>query len=184
MNRPTLDLNPAYERCSPARNWILFNVLSPLFRSSKVRRPPMDLAVKPQDEAGIGAAKSSSVFDERLKHRLKIEGGSADHLKDLACRSLLFQGFSEIAVTFLQFLEQPHILDSDYGLVGEGRDQLNLLICERPDRLSPDHDHSNGDTFPEHGSSKYGPEPTDFLSLGPLIIGVRQNIVNMNRPSF
>src|SRR5262245_793349 len=139
MNRPTLDLNPAYERCSPARNWILFNVLSPLFRSSKVRRPPMDLAVKPQDEAGIGAAKSSSVFDERLKHRLKIEGGSADHLKDLACRSLLFQGFSEIAVTFLQFLEQPHVLNRDDGLIGESFEESDLFFCKRTNLSSPDH---------------------------------------------
>src|SRR5215831_11886490 len=50
--------------------------------------------------------------------------------------------------------------------------------------LSPDYDHPNGHTFPEHWNSEYGPETADFLRPGPLIIGVGQNIVNMNRPSL
>ena len=32
----------------------------------------------------------------------------------------------EVAVAFLQFFEQPHVLDGDHGLVGEGFEQLDL----------------------------------------------------------
>ena len=36
----------------------------------------------------------------------------------------------------------------------------------------------------EHRNSEYGPETANFLSLGPLKIGVGQNVVDMNRPSL
>ncbi len=39
--------------------------------------------------------------------------------KNFARRSLLLQ-------RFLEFLEQPHVLDSDHGLVGEGFKELDL----------------------------------------------------------
>src|SRR5262247_885417 len=106
MNRPTLDLNPAYERCSPARNWILFNVLSPLFRSSKVRRPPVNLTVNSQNEPRIGAAEPGRVFHERPEHRLEIEGRTADDFQHLASRRLLFQRFAQVAVARFELLEQ------------------------------------------------------------------------------
>ena len=32
----------------------------------------------------------------------------------------------ELAVLVLDFVEQPHVLDRDHGLVGERRDQLDL----------------------------------------------------------
>ena len=39
--------------------------------------------------------------------------------KNFARRRLLLQ-------RFLEFLEQPHVLDGDHGLVGEGFEQLDL----------------------------------------------------------
>ena len=38
----------------------------------------------------------------------------------------------ELSVLVLDFVEQPHVLDGDHRLVGEGRDQLDLLVGERP----------------------------------------------------
>ena len=40
----------------------------------------------------------------------------------------------ELAALVLDFVEQPHVLDRDHRLVGEGRDQLDLLVGERPHR--------------------------------------------------
>ena len=39
------------------------------------------------------------------------------------------------SVRCLQLVEQPRVLDRDHGLVGEGRDQLDLLVGERPHLL-------------------------------------------------
>ena len=41
--------------------------------------------------------------------------------------------FGELAALVLDFVEQAHVLDRDHRLVGEGGDQLDLLVGERPD---------------------------------------------------
>ena len=54
-------------------------------------------------------------------------------LKHLGGRGLLLQRFGKlVACAPAQLVEQPRILDRDHGLVGEGLDQLDLLVGERP----------------------------------------------------
>src|SRR4029453_13130864 len=128
MNGSALDLDPAHERSSPTWDGVLLNELSELSWNSEVRRPSVDLAVKPQDKPCIRTTEPGGVFDERRADRLQIERRAADHLEHFTRGGLLFQGLGEITVTLLQFLEQSHVLDCDYGLVGEGFQKSNLLI--------------------------------------------------------
>ena len=46
---------------------------------------------------------------------------------------LVLARLGELAALLLDFVEQPHVLDGDRGLVGEGGHQLDLLVGERPD---------------------------------------------------
>ena len=48
-------------------------------------------------------------------------------LQHLRGRGLLLQRLAQIARARLHLVEQPHVLDRDHRLVGEGRDQLDLL---------------------------------------------------------
>ena len=48
-----------------------------------------------------------------------------------ARRRLMLQRFGEFRVALLQFFEQPHVLDGDDRLVGEGFEQLDLSVGER-----------------------------------------------------
>ena len=70
----------------------------------------------------------------RLEHRLQLAGRTGDDLQHLGGRGLLLQRLREIARARLHLVEQPHVLDRDHRLVGEGGDQLDLLIGERPHR--------------------------------------------------
>ena len=64
-------------------------------------------------------------------------------------RGLLLEGVAQLAGSRLHRLEQPHVLDRDHGLVGEGSDELDLplairsrlppLKCKDPDRYSVTH---------------------------------------------
>ena len=45
----------------------------------------------------------------------------------------MLQCFAQFCVAFLQFLKQPHVLDSDNGLVGEGLEKSYLLLGEGAD---------------------------------------------------
>ena len=51
--------------------------------------------------------------------------------QDLRGRRLLLQRLGQLAIARLQLLEQPHVLDRDHRLVGEGLQQLDLLVGER-----------------------------------------------------
>jgi hypothetical protein len=64
---------------------------------------------------------------DRLEYRLDLGGRAADHLQDLPRRRLLIERLSHLSVgvcertiLLLQLGEQPHVLDRDHRLVGEG----------------------------------------------------------------
>ena len=65
-----------------------------------------------------------------VEHRLQIERRTADDLQHIGGRSLLRERLLEVARARLHLVEQPHILDGDHGLVGEGLDELDLPRVE------------------------------------------------------
>jgi hypothetical protein len=88
----------------------------------------------------------------------------------------------QLAGPCLQLLEEADILDSDYCLVGECRNQLYLLVGEGLDFSSPDHDYSNEGALTEHGNSQDRSETSsrlDFQILQ-LVFRVSQNVWDMN----
>ena len=58
-------------------------------------------------------------------------GELRDDLQHLGGRGLLLQRLGQFARARLHLVEQPHVLDRDHRLVGEGCDQLDLLVGER-----------------------------------------------------
>ena len=77
-------------------------------------------------------------FDQRVEHRLQIEGRAADDLEHVAGRGLVFERFFEIAGALAQFAEQPRILHRDHRLRREILEQRDLLVRERPHLLAED----------------------------------------------
>ena len=77
------------------------------------------------DRPAVGAAQLDRVGDDARQHGFEIERG-ADRLTDFA------QGFEfahracQFVGSLIQFFEQPHVLDGDHRLVGEGFKQLDL----------------------------------------------------------
>src|SRR5512145_2605277 len=67
------------------------------------------------------------------KYRVNVSRRTRDHAEDLGGRRLLLQGFRQLAVPRLQLLEQPHVLDGDDRLMGEGLQELDLPRREGPD---------------------------------------------------
>ena len=53
-----------------------------------------------------------------------------DHLEQLTGRRLLLERDPQLAVARLQLGEQPHVLDRDNGLIGEGLEERDLLVGE------------------------------------------------------
>src|SRR5215468_7676247 len=91
------------------------------------RRKSQKIAVIQEDKAEHGLAKARGTLNDRIKHRLGICRRPGDDVKHLARRSLMFESFGQLALLRLHLVEQPHVLDRDHRLVGEGLEQLDLL---------------------------------------------------------
>ena len=74
---------------------------------------------------------------------MQIEGGAADHLEHVGGGGLLLQRFA-------QLIEQARVLDGDDRLAGEARDQLDLLVGERPHLGAVDGDRADQLVLLEH----------------------------------
>ena len=81
--------------------------------------------------AEFGLTNASGIRKHRLEHWLQLTRRGTDDTQHLRGRGLLFQRLGEIAGAGLHLVEQPHVLDRDHRLVGEGGEQLDLLISER-----------------------------------------------------
>src|SRR4029453_9582636 len=156
MNWSVFDLDPAHERSSPTRDGVLLNELSELSGNSEVRRPSVDLAVKPQNKPCIGTTQPGGVFDERREHRVKIEGRAADHLEDFTRGRLLLQSLSNFTIAFLQFFEQSNIFNCDHSLVSKGFEESDLLLGERIDYRTSNKNNPNRNLFAQEWHGKYG----------------------------
>ena len=55
----------------------------------------------------------------------------------------MLQSLAQLGVAFLQFLEQPHVLDGDDGLGRKGFQQSDLFIGEWVDFDSTNENHTD-----------------------------------------
>ena len=66
------------------------------------------------------------IAEDGIERRAQLVAHIGEELR------LVLARLRELPALVLDFVEQPHVLDRDHRLVGEGRDQLDLLVGERP----------------------------------------------------
>ena len=97
----------------------------------------------------------------------------------------MLKGLAQFCVALAEFLEQPHVFDGNDRLVGEGFEQLNLLVGERTRLNSSNEDRAHRRGLPEQRDGKDSPgyQPTltcPGCGLGKLGIQVRDVCISMN----
>src|SRR6266567_1028347 len=97
-------------------------------------------AIEPEDRPKARLRESDRALHDRVENRLDVGRRAADDTQDLTRRRLLIERLGEVAVTSFQLVEEAHVLDGDHGLVGEGLEELDLALRERPFGLR----HDNG----------------------------------------
>jgi hypothetical protein len=105
MDHPTFQQGPS-SRCpaSPLDGHSL-DIFDELGRVTVSLREEEHPVLLPSYRGVVGAAKAASRFNERLQHRLEIEGRATDDLEDIGGRSLLLQRLAELARACLYVLE-------------------------------------------------------------------------------
>src|SRR6516164_5137572 len=91
------------------------------------------LAVPAIDDSKLSVADANSVLEHRVEYRLQIAGRAGNDAQYLRGGCLLLQRLGEFARSLLLRLEKPGVLNGDYRLIGEGLDQFDLVLIERPD---------------------------------------------------
>src|SRR5262245_27294877 len=92
----------------------------------------------------------------------------------------------ELPVLLLYFVEQPHVLDCDYRLIGEGLEQSNLSLREGLRLVAAECDRANRNAFSHQRDAKEraeAPASCVFAALGKFGIFALQ-VSNMNGPAI
>ena len=127
---------------------------------SVLRHQAQVLPFETEDRGIRRPAHPRGILGDGLHDRLEIGRRARDHPQDLGRGGLLLQrlghlsmGLCERSVLLLQFREQPHVLDRDHRLVGEGLQELDLLRWES-DLGVTHHDRPDGSSLPQHGDAQ------------------------------
>ena len=115
-----------------------------------VGREAQPFALAHEEDRVEGITQVTCRFGQRVEHLMQIECRAADNLENIGCGGLLPQRLRQIVGAFAQFPEQPRILDGNNCLLGEVAEQLDLLVSERADLLSINHDHADELGVPKH----------------------------------
>ncbi len=138
------------------QDWVALTEVHVGFRRIVHRRITQNPAVAQHEVAEFRAAEPRRIGKQRVEHGFELAGRAADDAEDLRGRSLLLQRLGEIVGALPQFAEQTRVLDGDHRLVGEGRDQIDLLVGERFHDGAEQEEDADGGSLPQqrHAQSR------------------------------
>src|SRR5215472_5276483 len=122
--------------------------------------------VELKDATAIRSGEIHRIAGNRIQHLPQIQR-RADRPANVAKSANLFERKLKLAGALLNFLEQPHVLNGNHRLVGEGRHKLDLFVSKRLDLSPEDNDHANRNAFPEQRHSEYR---SWFEELGTVVV--------------
>jgi len=86
----------------------------------------------------------------------------------------------QLPALILDFIEQPHVLDCDHCLVGEGGEQLDLLIGKGLHRATSQGDDADRAAFPQQRDTEHGSQSAEFLRLAHDVFGIGRNVGHLH----
>src|SRR3954469_20228240 len=108
----------------------------------------------PVYETEIGMAQPLGHSDNTFEDGSDVARRLRDNCEYFRRSRLEFERFSQLALARLLGFEQPRVLDCDDSLIGEGLQQCDLFLRERPHFHAADHEGSNGLAFAKERDSK------------------------------
>src|SRR5262249_52293252 len=135
--------------------------------------------IKDIDHPSIRIRKLDCLGDDRGQHGLEIKRG-VYCLRHLAKRAQFLYRLGKLAGARLHLLEQPHVLDRDHRLIGEGNSKLDLLVGEGLDSSALENDHADRRSFPYQRNAENGADTAETCPLQESEFGIGLDIRDMN----
>ena len=79
----------------------------------------------------IDPTNPGGALDDGVEDRLHVRGRAADNAEHLSRCRLMLQGLAQFCVALLDLFEEPHVLDSDYCLVGKSLEKCAICFSEK-----------------------------------------------------
>ena len=137
-------------------------------------------ALEQHHRSELGAANVDCVLQHLVEHRGKIRRRRTDDLQDLGGRGLLLKGFLEIVRLGLYLVEQVDIADRDHRLVGEGLNELDLLLAERASNEAEQADDAERLPIPNERYAECRPDAHQLLCTLTLPLRIDKHVGNMS----
>src|SRR5262245_23598738 len=113
--------------------------------------------------------------DDGIQRRAQLVAHAGEELRlALAC-------LRKLPAFVLDFIKQPHVLDGDYRLVGEGFDQFDLLISKWPHDSAVQVEHADRDRLAQERHSEQCAKADSLLSFNQGVFRIGYNIDDLNR---
>src|SRR5262249_5493663 len=141
-------------------------------------------AIVTENHAVLGTANAHGILQQRLKDTMEVKRRAANGLEHLGRGRLLPQRLAQLLGALLYLIEQPHVLDRNDRLVGEGGDELDLSLAERAHGMTVQREHANWRSFPHEGQRKYRMVLADLLMLDQLVFRIGHRIENLYGRAF
>src|SRR5262249_24770989 len=138
------------------------------------------IPIREQDDDCSTRKQLQPALDDRIEHRLSVIERIADDAEYPRGRRLLLQRLSKIVRALAQFVEQAAVLDSDDRLIGEARDQLDLLVSEGTNVLAVNADHADELVLLQHRDGHKGPGTAIFCDR--RVGAFRRHVCDLDRP--
>src|SRR4030095_2073210 len=106
----------------------------------------------------IAPTNPRGALDYGIEDGLHVRRRAADDAEHLGGCRLMLQGLPEFCVAFLQFCEQPHVLNGDHCLIGEDFKEFNLAVSERSQLLSANQNRPDRNAFTKQRCNQNGPD--------------------------
>src|SRR5262249_15473583 len=99
-------------------------------------------------------------------------------------RRLLLQRLRKLARACLHLIEQPHVLDRDHRLVGEGCYQLDLLFGKGLYSLAPESDHADRHILPQERHAQRSSSLSEAGRFRYGVFWVGGYVLDVDDPAF
>ena len=125
----------------PAKLWLINTDLDAAIRyRTKMSPPNHSFALAESQHHVIDPTNPRGALDDGVEDRLHVRRRPADDAEHLGRCRLMLQRLAQFCVALLEFLEQPHVLDGDNGLIGESFEKRDLFIRERTNLRAPNNE--------------------------------------------
>src|SRR6516225_9925690 len=129
---------------------------------------PSFFSLTERQHAILSPTDTHRVSQHRVEHGLKLAGRAGDHLQDLGAGRLLL-------------IEQPHVLDGDHRLIGEGLSQFDLLLTEGPRFCAYYAEEANNNSLAQKRHAEASSHADKIWFFRVAEFRIRKHIWNVNR---